>query len=191
MIQPQTVGASTTPARSALHGMPLANDSSGHTRIVIGIGEFAVSDNTNAVLVTHALGSCVAVCLWDPGSRIAGMLHFLLPDSRINPVRAQQQPATFADLGVPILFQAAYKIGAVKQRCVVKLIGGADVTGVQGQGSLEIGRRNQIAAKNLLWRNGVLVKAERLGGCEPRNVMLSVADGTLRITSGNQLVAEL
>jgi chemotaxis receptor (MCP) glutamine deamidase CheD len=65
------------------------------------------------------------------------------------------------------------------------------VTGVQGQGLLEVGRRNQVAAKNLLWRNGVLIKAERLGGCEPRNVLLSVSDGTLRITSGNQLVAEL
>ena len=191
MIQPQTVDASTTAIRSAARGMPLANDPGAHSRIVIGIGEFAVSDDANAVLVTHALGSCVAVCLWDPAARVAGMLHFLLPDSRVNQVRAQQQPATFADLGVPILFQAAYRIGAVKQRCVVKLVGGADVTGVQGQGLLEVGRRNQVAAKNLLWRNGVLIKAERLGGCEPRNVTLSVADGTLRVTSGNRQVTEL
>jgi chemotaxis protein CheD len=141
--------------------------------------------------VTHALGSCVAVCLWDPAVRVAGMLHFLLPDSKVNPLRAQQQPATFADLGIPLLFQSAYKIGAVKPRCVVRLVGGADVTGVQGQGLLEVGRRNQVAAKNLLWRNGVLIKAERLGGAEPRNVTLSVADGGLRITSGNQVVAEL
>jgi chemotaxis receptor (MCP) glutamine deamidase CheD len=48
-----------------------------------------------------------------------------------------------------------------------------------------------VAAKNLLWRNGVLIKAERLGGSEPRNVLLTVADGSLRITSGNQIVAEL
>jgi chemotaxis receptor (MCP) glutamine deamidase CheD len=90
-----------------------------------------------------------------------------------------------------MLFQAAYKMGAVKQRCVVRLVGGADVTGVQGQGLLEVGRRNQVAAKNLLWRNGVLIKAERLGGSEPRNVTLSVADGGVRITSGNQLIADI
>jgi chemotaxis protein CheD len=161
------------------------------SRIVIGIGEFAISDNPNATLVTHALGSCVAVCLWDPVMRVGGMLHFLLPDSRVNPVRAQQQPPTFADLGIPLLFQQAYKLGAVKQRCEVKLVGGADVTGVQGRGLLEVGRRNQVAAKNILWRNGVLIKAERLGGNEPRNVSLCVADGSLRITSGSHVVAEL
>lgn len=191
MSYPQTAGTVMPPQRGASRSAPLANDPSGSSRMIIGIGEFTVADDTSTVLVTHALGSCVAVCLWDPAAHVAGMLHFLLPDSRVNPVRAQQQPATFADLGIPILFQAAYKLGAVKQRCVVKLVGGADVTGVQGQGLLEVGRRNQVAAKNILWRNGVLIKAERLGGCEPRNVLLSVSDGSLRITSGNHVVADL
>jgi len=165
-------------------------DPSGRARIIIGIGEFAVSDDTNAVVVTHALGSCIAVCVYDPVAHVAGMLHFLLPDSRVNPVRAKQQPATFADLGVPMLFQACYRAGAVKGRCVVKLVGGADISG-QGGGTLDVGRRNQLAAKNLLWRNGVLIKAERVGGSDPRNVQLAAADGTLRITSGTQMVAEI
>jgi chemotaxis protein CheD len=189
VIQPQT--ADQVPARPLSRTTSPPADAATQSRIVIGIGEYAVSDKPGAVLVTHALGSCVAVCLWDPASHVGGMLHFLLPDSRVNPTRAQQQPATFADLGIPLLFQAAYKLGAIKPRCVVRLVGGADVTGVQGQGLLEVGRRNQVAAKNLLWRNGVLIKAERLGGSEPRNVLLSVGDGSLRITSGNQIVAEL
>jgi chemotaxis protein CheD len=165
-------------------------DPSGRTRIVIGIGEIAVTDAANAVVVTHALGSCIAVCVYDPVAHVAGMLHFLLPDSRVNLVRAKQQPAAFADLGVPMLFQACYRAGAVKSRCVVKLVGGADISG-QGGGTLDVGRRNQLAAKSLLWRNGVLIKAERVGGSDPRNVLLVVADGTLRITSGTQLVAEI
>jgi chemotaxis protein CheD len=190
-MPPQSVEATRSSQSVTSRGAPLANDPAGLPRIVLGIGEYGVSADTNAVIVTHALGSCIAVCLWDPAAHVAGMLHFLLPDSRVNPTRAAQQPGTFADLGIPLLFQAAYKLGAVKQRCIVKLVGGADVTGVQGQGLLEVGRRNQVAAKNLLWRNGVLIKAERLGGSEPRNVLLSVADGGLRITSANHLVAEL
>lgn len=189
MSQPQT--ADQAQARTLSRTNSPAADAAAQSRIVIGIGEYAVSDKPGSVLVTHALGSCIAVCLWDPATHVGGMLHFLLPDSRVNPARAQQQPATFADLGIPLLFQAAYKLGAIKQRCVVRLVGGADVTGVQGGGLLEVGRRNQVAAKNLLWRNGVLIKAERLGGSEPRNVLLTVADGSLRITSGNQIVAEL
>jgi chemotaxis protein CheD len=178
------------PAAAPRPAAPAGTDPAGRARIIIGIGEFAVSDDVNAVLVTHALGSCIAVCVFDPAAHVAGMLHFLLPDSRVNPVRAQQQPATFADLGVPMLFQACYRAGAVKSRCVVKLVGGADISG-QGGGTLDVGMRNQLAAKNLLWRNGVLIKAERVGGTDPRNVSLAVADGILRITSGTHLVAEI
>ena len=179
-----------SPAARQRASLSPGTDPSGRARIVIGIGELAVSDAANAVMVTHALGCCIAVCVYDPVALVAGMLHFLLPDSRVNPLRAKQQPATFADLGVPMLFQACYQAGAVKNRCVVKLVGGADISG-QGGGTLDVGRRNQLAAKNLLWRNGVMIKAERVGGSDPRNVLLAVADGTLRITSGTQLVAEI
>ena len=48
-------------------------------RVVIGIGELVVTTAPDAEIVTHALGSCVAVCLWDPVTHVAGMLHFLLP----------------------------------------------------------------------------------------------------------------
>jgi len=187
MIQSST--PTSTAARQQTSPSP-GTDPSGRTRIVVGIGEFAVSDAATAVMVAHALGSCIAVCVYDPVAHVAGMLHFLLPDSRVNPVRARQQPATFADLGVPMLFQACYRAGAVKSRCVVTLVGGADIGG-QGGGTLDVGRRNQLAAKNLLWRNGVMIKAERVGGSDPRNVLLAVADGTLRITSGTELVAEI
>lgn len=171
--------------------MAPTTDPNGNPRVVVGIGECGLSGTRGTILVTHALGSCVAVCLWDPEAKVAGLLHFLLPDSRVNSLRAQQQPATFADLGIPILFQEAYKLGAVKQRCLVMLVGGADLMSAQKGGRLDIGRRNQVAAKNLLWRNGILIKAEHLGGVEPRNVSLSVSDGRVRVVSGGHLVAEL
>ena len=49
-------------------------------RIIVGIGEMAVADRPDDVIVTYALGSCVAVCLFDPAARVAAMLHFLLPE---------------------------------------------------------------------------------------------------------------
>src|SRR5215471_5830902 len=99
-----------------------------HRKVVIGIGEFAVSNRPGDVIVTHALGSCIAVCLYDPVSTVAGMLHFLLPEARINPERAKQQPAVFADTGIPLLFQAAFERGLKKQRARVYLVGGAEMT---------------------------------------------------------------
>jgi chemotaxis protein CheD len=155
-------------------------------RIVVGIGEFAVSDRPSDVIVTHALGSCIAVCVFDPERQVAGMLHFLLPESRINPQRALEQPAAFADTGIPLLFQAAYKLGAEKTRCRVSLIGGAEVAAHHTAGPcvFNIGRRNQLAAKNTLWRNGVLIDREDTGGKTIRTVHLWVADGRLQISGG-------
>lgn len=156
-------------------------------RIVIGIGEFAVTADPDAVIVTHALGSCVAVCLFDPVARVGGMIHVLLPDSRINPERAALQPAAFADTGIPMLFHAAYERGAKKMRCKVQLIGGASlavpVSGNPAQQS--IGKRNILAARQILWRNGVMVEKEEVGGTMARNVALDVLDGTVEF--GNAL----
>ena len=95
--------------------------------------------------------------------------------------------------GIPLLFQAAYKLGAVKQRCIVKLVGGADVTGVQGRGparrrAAQPGGRQEPAVAERRAHQG------RAPGrvASPRNVpAVASADGILRITSGNQLVAEL
>ena len=158
-------------------------------RAVIGIGEFAVTTALDAEIVTHALGSCVAVCLWDPVTHIAGMLHFLLPESKLNADRAARQPGTFADSGIPMLFQAAYRAGAVKSRLRVHLLGGAAIMG--GPNGLDVGRRNALIAKKLLWQNGVLVKGESLGGTDTRTVHLFAADGRVVVTRGREVVEEL
>ncbi|MGE0862584.1 MAG: chemotaxis protein CheD [Vicinamibacterales bacterium] len=160
-------------------------------RIVVGIGEFAVSNDKDSLIVTHALGSCVAVCLWDPQVKVAGLIHVLLPDSRINLDRAGVQPAAFADTGIPLLFQTAYAYGVQKQRCLVRLVGGADVTGI-GAGITAVGKRNILAARGLLWKNGVMLKGEAVGGCEARNVSLDAGDGRVQVTSsGREPVQEL
>jgi len=153
------------------------------TRKVIGIGELVVSNDPAAVIATHAIGSCIAVCVFDPVVSVAGMLHFLLPDSSINPIRAHQQPATFADTGIPLLFQTAYQYGLSKRRAIVKLVGGADIAPSNG-GPFTTGRRNALAARNLLWRNGLFVAAEDVGGTGARTLHLSVVDGRLQIFSG-------
>ena len=155
-------------------------------RITIGIGEFGVSGNPEGTLVTHALGSCVAVCLWDPVAKVAGLLHILLPDSKINPDRAAQQPGAFADTGIPLLFRTAYEQGAVKARCQVQLIGGAEVTMPGGQA---IGKRNVLAARALLWRNGVKVEREVTGGSQARSVWMSTATGEVQVTTAGERVA--
>jgi chemotaxis protein CheD len=159
-------------------------------RLVVGIGEFAVSNDRESMILTHALGSCVAVCLWDPHVKVAGLIHILLPDSKINPDRAGVQPAAFADTGIPLLFQTAYAYGVQKKRCQVRIVGGADITGL-GAGQTSVGKRNILAARGLLWKNGVMLEAEMVGGREARNVSMDVADGRIQVSSSGRETLEL
>jgi chemotaxis protein CheD len=161
------------------------------TRLVVGIGELAVSQAPDDVIVTHALGSCIAVCLWDPAVRVAGLLHFLLPEASLNMERARKQPATFADSGIALLFQTAYTRGVDKKRCIVRLVGGAEVAGLQGIGALNVGKRNLLMARQILWQNGVIIAGESTGGTIPRTVALRASDGVLEVSSGRELVAKL
>ena len=160
-------------------------------RLVVGIGEYAVSDAAADLIITHALGSCVAVCLHDPVCGVTGLIHVLLPESRINPQRAAEQPAAFADTGIPMFVKAAETMGLVRKRTVTKLIGGAEITNAGGASVMNIGRRNVIAAKNLLWKLGLLIKAESVGGTMARTVHLAVGTGVAQVTNGNNTVAEL
>jgi chemotaxis protein CheD len=151
-----------------------------HCRVVVGVGEFAVSDAAEETIVTHALGSCVAVCLWDPIAQVAGLLHFLLPDSRINPDRARAQPGAFADTGISAMLAAAMPLGLSPARCRVRLVGGAEVN--TAPGGLHVGLSNVVAAQGVLWRQGARVHRYSVGGNAVRTVSLAVADGELLVT---------
>ena len=165
------------------------------TRTVrVGIGEYAVSDNPRDVLTAIALGSCVAVCLWDPSRRVGGLLHFMLPESKVNAERARFQPAAFADTGINILFRAAYELGAQKKMCNVRLVGGADVTGTGASatdGIFNVGRRNILAARQVLWRSGIMIGGEAVGGKIARSISVSVLDGKVTVKTEGRVVAEL
>ncbi len=72
--------------------------------LVIGVADCLVSDDPEAVLVTYALGSCIAVVIHDPVSRVGGLLHYMLPESTLDQAKAQERPYMFADTGIPLLF---------------------------------------------------------------------------------------
>jgi chemotaxis protein CheD len=68
----------------------------------------------------------------------------------------------------------------------VRLVGGAEVSGAGASDRLRVGRRNILSAKNLLWKNGVFIRAEDVGGMLPRTVTLSVGEGRLQISTGGE-----
>lgn len=145
--------------------------------LIVGIADCQVSRDPGCILVTYALGSCIAVAIYDPVARVAGLLHFMLPDSAMDGARAGARPYMFADTGVPLLFRRAYELGAEKRRMLVRLAGGAQV--MDDHGVFDIGRRNHVATRKILWKAGVLIEGESVGGTASRTVRLEVATGAM------------
>ncbi len=146
---------------------------------VVDIADMVVSGNPQDVLVTHSLGSCIGVTIWDPEVHVGGMIHYMLPSSTIAPEKARANPAMFADTGIPAMFRAAYELGAVKKRIVAKVAGGSSL--LDDKGTFNIGKRNYIALRKIFWKNGILIEAEDVGGAHSRTLRLSVADGRVTV----------
>jgi chemotaxis protein CheD len=150
-----------------------------HAETTLGMAEIQVTNHIDSVLQTVILGSGVAVAVYDPETRVAGMLHFLLPRWEICKKSAMDNPAIFADSGIPQLYRRCYKLGADKSRMLCYLIGGADVMDRSGQFAL--GRDNVAAAKDILAKNGVTITKEWVGGKIGRQVQMAVRDGKLTV----------
>ena len=135
-------------------------------------------------IVTHALGSCLGLMVYDPVAHVGGLLHAMLPLGKINPQKAESNPYMFVDKGVPCLFKEVYKLGGQKERLVVKAAGCGSPIGKNEM--FKIGERNYTVLKKLLWKNNVLLKAEETGGTISRTVYLDITTGRTTIKSGRE-----
>ncbi len=161
-------------------GSPLAaRNAAFKQRVVVGVGELAVSNVEHVTLSTFALGSCVGVVVYDPVVRAGGLLHLMLPDSTLSPDRAAAKPAMFADTGIPQLFNGLRGIRVERSRVNILLAGGACV--LNGPDQFRIGERNIIATRKLLSLYGLRASCEELGGNVNRTVHLDIATGRVTL----------
>ena len=150
-------------------------------RIVIGVGDLAVSNNTEVILSTYALGSCVGVVAFDPLVRVGGILHLMLPESSLAPEKAARQPAMFADTGVSHFFRQLIGLKAMPGRMNLFVAGGACV--LSGTDNFKIGERNVRATFDLLSRSGCRLPAKDVGGFHNRTVHLDMSTACVTIKS--------
>ena len=146
-------------------------------RVVIDVGDMAVSNNPQTILSTYALGSCIGVVAYDPVTKAAGILHLMLPDSTISPAKALAQPAMFADTGLPRFFTMLTGIRADRHRLKLFVCGGASV--ISGSDHFRIGERNTKATVEYLKRCGYNLQLSDTGGCFNRTVHLEVSTGNI------------
>ena len=148
-------------------------------RRTIGISMMAVSRDPRDVLITYALGSCVGLTLYDPVALVGGMIHCLLPLSRIDQKRAEENPCMFTDTGIPALIRAVLDQGASKSRLIAKVAGAG--APLDSCGAFQIGERNFTVLHKVLWKNGILITGQETGGSKPRTMSLYMATGVTTI----------
>lgn len=132
------------------------------------------------VITTLGLGSCIGLTLYDPVTKVGGMVHYMLPDSKA--VRNNENIAKFADTGIEELLKRVIAAGGSKQRLVAKIAGGAKMFETASVSNIgNIGARNAEAAKLILRKKGIRLIAEDTGLNYGRTVELHCETGEFYI----------
>ena len=114
------------------------------------------------VLTTLGLGSCVGVALYDPVSKLSGLLHCMLPDS--TQFKNNTNTAKYADSGIDELISQMVKLGANRSRLVAKIAGGAQMFAMKtNNDTLRVGERNVEAVKKKLAKLNIRLLSEDCG----------------------------
>lgn len=114
----------------------------------------------------------------------AGMIHCLLPVSRLDAKRAESNPDLFADTGVGGLLDGMFRLGCERSQLVAYLAGASAV--MDDKGFFKIGERNLSVARKVLEKNSITVQAESVGGTDARTMSVQVATGEVRIRIGRE-----
>ena len=154
---------------------------------IVGVADMKVSNNTGESIITYSLGSCIGLVVYDPVVKVAGMLHYMLPESSLDKDKARAKPYMFADSGIPRLFKTAYQLGAVKQRMKIYAAGGAEI--LDQKGFFNIVKRNYMALKKIFFKNNVMINKQNVGGNVNRTVRIEIETGDIFVkTSGSKEV---
>lgn len=144
-------------------------------KIIVGVADMRLSTEPTDMIITYSLGSCIGLTLFDSERRIGGLVHCMLPLSKIDAAKAAVNPFMFIDSGVAACLQALFDFGAQRKSLVAKVAGGAQI--MDDKGLFNIGERNHTVVRKMLWKNNILISGEDVGGSAPRTMSLDLATG--------------
>jgi chemotaxis protein CheD len=151
------------------------------TTLRVKVADFAVGKNGDTVITTVGLGSCVAIALYDPTTRVGALAHVLLPSESM--ARDTSNRAKFPAAAVPLLLARMKELGS-RSGVSARLVGGASMfASLLPNGTANIGERNIAASRAALAAAGVPLLAEDVGGDYGRSVYFHLMDGRIEVHS--------
>ncbi len=148
--------------------------------IKVGMADLKVCREPDS-LTTLGLGSCVGIALYDPVTKISGLAHIMLPNSK--EIRNNANVAKFADTGIDETIRLMNEMGAPTKRLVAKIAGGAQMFSFSNKSpdNLNVGAKNVEAVKEKLIQLGIPILAEDTGLNYGRTVILDSITGNYTI----------
>ncbi|WP_041583447.1 chemotaxis protein CheB [Bdellovibrio bacteriovorus] len=121
-------------------------------------------------VISTLLGSCVAVALHDPTTRIGGLNHYLLADGMPD----ERENTRYGAHAIPLLIEECVHLGANRGRLQAKIYGGGNVISVSqiGEG---IGKRNIEFAEKILRDHGIPILERNVAGESARTIKMNTA----------------
>ncbi len=121
------------------------------------------------------LGSCVAVCLYDPVRQMGGMAHYMLPLWNGEGLASPK----YGNIAIERLIQKMESYGSQRSQMKAKLFGGGEVIQTQTD-YFYIGRRNINTAYELLGDYRIPVVGSSTGGKYGRKIIFDTYSGKVR-----------
>jgi chemotaxis protein CheD len=151
--------------------------------INVGIGEYKVS-KVPCILQTASLGSCVGVVLYDFTTKVSGMAHIMLPDSKLATARHMKATPKFADFAIASMLADMMVLGAVRGKITARMAGGACMflSAIEDP-IMNIGARNITAVQEILDKERIPVTAQDVGSNFGRTVIFDSLEDRFQIRS--------
>jgi len=141
----------------------------------IKIGEMKITGEKKE-LVARAMGSCVAVAIYDNQNEVGGMAHVLLGTGN---KQREGKTALYADKAIDRLVKEVRKSGGERRNLEAKIAGGASMFSSQSTG--DVGRKNVEAVIKELEDLNIPVTGKDIGGTHARNVRFKVGSMSMTV----------
>lgn len=145
--------------------------------IITGPAQMHIEDTRDVVLISTSLGAGIGLAAYDSETNIGGILHFLLPSSANNKLRAKQNPLLFADSGIQTFLEQLEQHG-VKIHSL-KLVAAGASHNINQETPYDIAQRNCLAVKAILAGYRLTPTHEDFGGSFYR--VLRIQDGHIYV----------
>ncbi len=134
--------------------------------------------------ITTILGSCVAICIWDPAAGVGGMNHYMLP----HDIGTNHTNARYARFATTMLLEKLLAAGADRRRLRAKVFGGACVLQAFADASRDLGAANVRVARERLFDEHIPIVEEDTGGTSGRKLIYLTATGETRISKVSRVI---